>query len=1175
MSAPKPSEPAIKDVYGLEEDDVEYLIRYVDRKTARKVYKIILKDWMKENNPTQSRVKKTRAQDGGHEDTTVRVNTMYKRKADKIQPRDDVPSDGSTPEGDPYWRDKRWDEVKGDLEKDSPFSDYITPKFSKIKKGSRLFGERLEALMGQTEDTLNDAEREIFRQIIFNREEALAWTFEEKGELDPRIAPPQVIKVTPHSAWQCGNVVIPHGTKPKVIKLLKERLKNKIIEESHASYRNYWMLVAKKDGGLRLINSAKKYNAYTIRDGMIPPGTEDFSAEFGMCLILSVLDFFSGYDQISLDVKSRDLTTFQTPIGLFRLCTLPQGATNSVAQFTRIMTRILFDLMPDKARAFLDDIGVKGPLEDYNGEESLPGVRRYVLEHLMNLDAVLVNVELSGCSIAAKKSFFCQKAAPLVGYLCGTHGRKPLEDKVLKIIEWEACKNLTEVRAFLGITGYYRIWIEGYAWIAKPLTELLKKDASWEWGGAQKEAMRVLKEKVVTAPILVSLDLSEGAGEVILMVDACILGWGAVLMQVIEGKRHPVRFESGTWTDAEKKYDATKLECKGALHAVRRMRMQIYGYPFTLETDSRVLVDQLNNRADDIPGSMVVRWISYLLLFDFTVRHVPGKKNTVADGLSRKGEGPSDLLDREAEGDVEDEIDARLNLVLFGPKDKSLEENYKGEWLVLGNYLTTLKRPKGLSARDFGRLRRKATQFYVHGGQIWRRGLRLGDDPALVVDDEELQKHLIISSHHNGGHKGREATVQIISHRYFWRGVRRTVESVIRTCPICQIHAAQRPAEIAKPTAPWYPMMKIHIDGQYLPDDNGMKFLLEARCDMTGWIEAMPCKALTAANVRKFIRRIIYRYGMPLKIVTDNGSELAKGIPDELYDLGITMAKISAYNSKSNGLIEVGHVSMVNYFKKLGRLGKWVGLLDQALLADRSAIRGSHGCSPFWLLHGWEPILPMEVKIPTWRLIDWDEVRSREDIVLARIRILERREEDLEAARAKVKEYRENLARKTTASNAFKLRKTPLSEGDLVLLYDVKNYHDLSSAAKLKPRWRGPYKIREILRETRTYILETLDGVEMKGTCHGDRLKAFVKDDQGWWASPEDAEVWGPPTDDEGEESDEESSHDKTYQPSEAGDSSDDAGTEPVVRPRRGPRGDFQVRIPEMSEEAKNQYEAV
>ncbi|KAL6406714.1 putative gag-pol poly protein [Ilyonectria robusta] len=375
------------------------------------------------------------------------------------------------------------------------------------------------------------------------------------------------------------------------------------------------------------------------------------------------------------------------------------------------------------------------------------------------------------------------------------------------------------------------------------------------------------------------------------------------------------------------------------------------------------------------------------------------------------------------------------------------------------------ERPKGLSARDFSRLRKKATQFYVHGGHIWRRALSLGDDPTLVVDDEELQKHLIITSHHHGGHKGREATVHIVSRRYFWRGIRRKVESIIKTCPICQVHAAQRPAEIAKPTTPWYPMMKIHIDGQYLPDDDGMKFLLEARCDLT----------------------------------------------------------------------------------------------------DRSTIRGSHGCSPFWLLHGWEPILPMEVKVPTWRLIDWDEVHTREDIVLARIRILERRQEDREAARQKVKEYRENLARKTTASNAFKLRKKPLSLGDLVLLYDVKNYHDLSTAAKLKPKWRGPYRIREALAETRTYILESLDGVKMAGTCHGDRIKAFVKDDQGWWASPDDAEVWGPPTEDEDEESEEEPSHDKTYQPSEAEDPSDDAYSAPVLRPRRGPRGDFQVRIPEMT----------
>lgn len=90
---------------------------------------------------------------------------------------------------------------------------------------------------------------------------------------------------------------------------------------------------------------------------------------------------------------------------------------------------------------------------------------------------------------------------------------------------------------------------------------------------------------------------------------------------------------------------------------------------------------------------------------------------------------------------------------------------------------------------------------------------------------------------------------------------------------------------------------------------------------------------------------------MPVKIITNNGRELIKGIPNKLDDLGIIISKILFYNSKLNGLIEVGYVSMTNYFKKLRRLGKWVDLVNLALLADRSAIRGSHGYSPFWLLY--------------------------------------------------------------------------------------------------------------------------------------------------------------------------------------------------------------------------------
>jgi hypothetical protein len=122
-------------------------------------------------------------------------------------------------------------------------------------------------------------------------------------------------------------------------------------------------------------------NKHSIRDANLPPSVDEFSEEFAGCQMASLIDLFSGYDQIELDVKSRDLTGFQTPIGLLRMTTLPQGATNSVAQFVRIVTKILEDLIPEDCLPFLDDIGVKGPLSTYDDKEVIPGIRQYVLDN--------------------------------------------------------------------------------------------------------------------------------------------------------------------------------------------------------------------------------------------------------------------------------------------------------------------------------------------------------------------------------------------------------------------------------------------------------------------------------------------------------------------------------------------------------------------------------------------------------------------------------------------------------------------------------------------------------------------------------------------------------------------------------------------------------------------------
>ena len=168
----------------------------------------------------------------------------------------------------------------------------------------------------------------------------------------------------------------------------------------------------------------------------------------------------------------------------------------------------------------------------------------------------------------------------------------------------------------------------------------------WAWGIEHDLAMVALKEALMAALALVKIDYLEGAGAVILAVDASLEGWGAILGQEDKkGKKHPSRYESGLWNKAEAGYDATKRECRAVLKAVRKVRYWLYGIHFVLETDANVLVAQLNRSATDLPGSLVTRWIAYIRLFDFEVRHVPGKKHTAADGLSQRPHMESNNVD--------------------------------------------------------------------------------------------------------------------------------------------------------------------------------------------------------------------------------------------------------------------------------------------------------------------------------------------------------------------------------------------------------------------------------------------------------------------------------------------------------------------------------------------------
>ena len=147
---------------------------------------------------------------------------------------------------------------------------------------------------------------------------------------------------------------------------------------------------------------------------------------------------------------------------------------------------------------------------------------------------------------------------------------------------------------------------------AAPLFALLQKGVEFTWTDKEEGALQDLASALTKPPILITIDYSLGAGLIVLMVDASLVGWGAVLMQVINGVRRPARYKSGIWNTAESKYDAIKRECRGVLFALKCLCCYLYSIYFQLKTDVKVLIYQLNRAINNLLGALITHWIAWI-----------------------------------------------------------------------------------------------------------------------------------------------------------------------------------------------------------------------------------------------------------------------------------------------------------------------------------------------------------------------------------------------------------------------------------------------------------------------------------------------------------------------------------------------------------------------------------
>jgi len=746
--------------------------------------------------------------------------------------------------------------------------------------------------------------------------------------------------------------------------------------------------------------------------------------------------------------------------------------------------------------------------------------------HLRHLRTVFEKLRDANLKLHPGICQFLLKKLRYLGHIFCAEGVQIDPKKTEVVRNFPRPKTAKEVRMFLGMTNFHRRLISNYADKAYGLTKLLRGNAVFTWGDEQEASFQCLKDALVSPPVLALPDFSK---QMVLTCDASDKSVSFNLSQVIEGQERMIEYGARGLRKAERNYSICERELLAIISGVQHYHTYISGSEFLIRTDSSAL--QYLNSMKHVTGRLG-RWNLLLSTYKYKVEHIRGKQNVIADSLSRldwpapdtglEAElddlvmnidvGPtSDVAgmqtsrpvweitfgaENETETEVRDASDADVGLQdvhpdLVGSYNVAEMQQRCPDCMPLLEYIKN-----GVLPESDGQARKivyQSERYFVDEDLLFhlelprnKKSQRMDSVRRQLVIPRELQELILKSYHDNYCHIGAEKMYNTIRSKFFWVGMYTDVFNWCKTCAACQSGkgGAHTRAPLKNLPVEATIFERWHMDHVSLPASGEYHHILVLVDSFSLYCVLLATKTTGAEETARLLYdHLFMQYGAKT-LLSDRGSAFRSKLVQELCKLlNVKQIYTSSRHPQTNSRAESFNRNVLNSLRtRCENEPEWPKLLSTIGFTFRTAYVKSIGTSPFRLVYGVEPRLPVDdVLLPSRNLPSNAQCYFSQ--MNAQLEILR------EAARQNQLEANVRTAATYNAQHGVK---TPtFTVGDRVWLHDPKTPKQ-KLGHKTAKKWVGPFLILEASDDFHVYKLQNCKTQKvLPSLIHANRLRLY------------------------------------------------------------------------------------